>query len=151
MPHAQGTDDDFLKKVDEDIKRLKAERDRIDAELARVEDFKRYYLARAHGGGDDRKTAERSVQGQQTAIDVSQRSERAKAQRQQVIDLAIAILKDRNNRPIRREELYKEMQYRGLRLPHKNPIHYVASKVVGDEKAVFGNKNGYYLLDFHPK
>ncbi|MBY4617754.1 hypothetical protein [Rhizobium redzepovicii] len=155
MSNAQGTLEDVLRNIDLDIQRLRNERDRIETELERVEheiqraeESKRYILSAAKGnvpprsGGVSLAKSPRSINEQRRPA----RDQAGTSQRQYVIDLAIAILKDRDNRPIRRDELWTEMRARGLQLRNSNPEHYIASKVLGGAKDIFGNNGGYFLL-----
>lgn len=155
MSNAQGTLEDVLRNIDLDIQRLRNERDRIETELERIEheiqraeESKRYILSAARGnvpprsGGVSLAKSPRSINEQPRPA----RDQAGTSQRQLIIDLATAILKDRNNRPIRRDELWIEMQARGLQLRNNNPEHYIASKVLGGAKDIFGNNGGYFLL-----
>mgnify|MGYP006961056493 CR=1 FL=1 len=150
MPNAQGTVEDVLHHIDLDIKRLRAERDRIDNEIQRAEETKRYIISGMSrwsgtvGGHVSLAKTPKPIAKEPT----SRRASPGVTQRQQVIDLAIAILKDRDNKPIRRDELWDEMQARGLQLRNRNPTHYIASKVIGTAKEIFGNRNGYFLLEY---
>lgn len=149
MPNAQGTVQDVLQKIDLDIQWLRAERDRIENEIKRAEEAKRYIVSMAEGRG----TVGGQVQLAQIPRPVpetskSQRKSTGTSQHQQVINLAIEILKDRNNKPIRRNELWIEMQARGFHLRNSNPTHYIASRVLGSANKIFGNDNGYFLLDY---
>ncbi|MDP9809890.1 hypothetical protein J2W42_002749 [Rhizobium tibeticum] len=143
MSNTNGTVEDILRDIDLDIQRLRSE-------LQRAEEARHYILSLAKGPGTQRGHVSLAKNPASIAKDVApSQTSTGTSQRQQVIDLAIAILKDRDNKPIRRDELYEEMQARGLQLRKSNPTHYVASKVLGSAKTIFGNMNGYYLLE-HP-
>ncbi|MDX1016399.1 hypothetical protein CN059_29090 [Sinorhizobium medicae] len=151
MSTAPGTLEDVLRNIDLDIQRLRAERERIETELQTAEESKRYILSVAKG------TAH--VRGQVSLAkfpkSINQQAKPSRglsgtSQRQNIIDLATAILLDRDNQPIRRDELWAEMQARGLQLRNSNPTHYIASKVLGSAKDIFGNEGGYFLLG-HPR
>ncbi|WHA43254.1 hypothetical protein [Agrobacterium larrymoorei] len=159
MSNAQGTLEDVLHNIDLDIQRLRNERDRIEAERQRVEheiqraeESKRYILSAAKGnvpprsGGVSLAKSPRPINEQAKPG----RDQKRVTQRQHVIDLATAILKERDNKPIRRDELWTEMQARGLQLRNSYPEHYIASKVLGGAKDIFGNNGGYFLLN-HPR
>ncbi|ASR08882.1 hypothetical protein CHY08_18265 [Rhizobium leguminosarum bv. viciae] len=155
MPNAQGTVEGLLHNIDLDIQRLRAERDhvadelqRIDHEIQRAEEIKRSVKSYASGSGTIGAHVSLAKAPRVHPEKPTSRSSSGVSQRQQVIDLAIAILKDRDNKPIRREELWEEMQARGFQLRKSNPTHYIASKVIGAAKNIFGNQNGYFLLDY---
>lgn len=148
MPNGTDTVEDVIRNMDLEIQRLRAERDRIDNEIQRTEEAKRIVLSFSRGGTSRgtvslAKTPKSIFDAPPAEPDVP-----ATSQRQHVIDLAIAILKDRDNKPIRRDELWAEMQARGLQLKNSNPTHYIASKILGGAKDIFGNQNGYYLLNY---
>jgi len=139
----------ILGQLDSDIDRLRAELKRVENELSTVE-YARSYLVtmvRKAGTGSQIRPDLHPYESSPTQKG-STKGRKKPTLKQTVLDMAVQILMDRNNRPIQRDELWREMQVRGLILKNANPTHYIASKVLGDAKETFANKNGYYLIGF---
>ncbi len=143
----------ILGQIDSEIDRLKAELKKVEGELSTAECTRSYLIAVAHKAGTDTKKMHPSVHADLSSKHPvgSTRGRKRPTLKQTVLDLAIQILKERGNRPIQRDELWREMQARGLRLNNANPTHYIASKVLGDAKETFANKNGYYLIQYEER
>jgi hypothetical protein len=138
----------IIHRIDLDLDHLRSELDRVKAKITEAE-AARHYLLSMHKTSAADMTAH-----SEKSIPTHEQPRRGRprkgggTQKQRIINMAIAILTDRQNKPIQRDELWEEMQRRGLTLTNRNPTHYVASKVMGDAKDIFANRNGYYLLEF---
>lgn len=138
----------ILRKIDLDISNWRAEIESIATKIEEAETA-RHYLVSLYRTSAAAPVPQTKPEITRSPSQGTRRSS-ANTQKQRVIDLAIAILIDRENQPIQRDELWAEMQARGLSLSNAHPTHYIASKVLGDAKHVFANRNGYYLLDYPP-
>ena len=136
----------ILRKIDLDIGKWREEIERIETKIEEAEAAKHYLVSQYRATS----AALAPPTEPKIARDASPGTRRTSGntQKQRVIDLAVAILIDRKNQPIQRDELWAEMQSRGLELSNAHPTHYIASKVLGDAKHTFANRNGYYLLNY---
>ncbi len=142
----------ILGQIDSEIDRLKSELKKVEGELSTAECTRSYLIAVAQKAGTDGQIRPRTRPALSSRPSVGSTKGRKKPTlKQTVLDLAIQILKDRDNRPIQRDELWREMQARGLTLKNAHPTHYIASKVLGDAKETFANKNGYYLIGYEQR
>ena len=66
--------------------------------------------------------------------------------RQEVTDIAVAILAERAREPVHFKELAKEVQARGGNLPGKNPANNLVARLVRDDRFVRPTQRGYYAL-----
>ncbi|NEK17453.1 hypothetical protein [Rhizobium leguminosarum] len=151
MPQNQDSLEEILEEIKHDIKLLKADRDGIELRIQEAETTLRYLLSR--GGHDNVPVSRRPVELVKSVLagkpsTLAEAADGPANQRQRVIEMAIEILVERDNKPIKRDELWSTMQAKGLIINRSNPEHYVASKVVGNTKDIFGNDNGYYLLKY---